>query len=87
LRQSLSKITITIAAEKSVRAIDIRILILIMAWEIFSLMVNSQQYSFSGKADGDQHWGAKKIPTQELVSSFLVGPPGLEPGTKGFRFV
>jgi len=29
----------------------------------------------------------KKIPTRRLVFSFLVGPPGLEPGTKGFRFV
>jgi len=25
----------------------------------------------------------KKIPTRRLVFLFLVGPPGLEPGTKG----
>jgi hypothetical protein len=29
----------------------------------------------------------KKIPTRRLVFSFLVGPPGLALGTKGFRFV
>ena len=26
----------------------------------------------------------KKIPTLELVFRFMVGPPGLEPGTKRF---